>query len=159
MKLLCCLVAWLCLLAAVPAGAIPPCAAARQEGGNNAFRSPFRYLIFDNELRFGRRDVSVLLDESAFSEESLKVLFSLIKKRFPEPDHLMVDVYTSLEQVATPEEKESGLLIHAQGRQRENKYHFAFFIRNGPNAFFRFTTDPLNLNLKTTVLRGTSPYQ
>ena len=46
----------------------------------------------------------MLLDPKSFSEENLKQLFALLSKRFPEPTELVVNVYTDLEDIMTPEE-------------------------------------------------------
>ena len=59
----------------------------------------FRYVIFSNDV--GRdnapyRSVGVLLDEAAFSKQTLRKLFYLMSKRFPEPQTLEVWVSTSL---------------------------------------------------------------
>jgi len=50
------------------------------------------------------RGVDVLLDPKSFSEENLKQLFAMLSKRFPEPAKLIVNVYTDLEDIMTPEE-------------------------------------------------------
>ena len=79
-------------------------------------RTPFRYVITRDEVtestyypqggKFRTRGVNVLLDEKSFSESTLKQLFALISKRFPDPDGLRVTVYTNLEDMMTPEEGE-----------------------------------------------------
>lgn len=65
----------------------------------------FRYIIVSNEIdayqnpKLNRRVIQVLMDERAFSEKTLRALFSLVSKRFPRPESLYVDVATSLEQL------------------------------------------------------------
>jgi len=78
------------------------------------FRSSIRYAIVGNNVaditgdrKDAQRVVSVLMDEKAFSEENLRTLFPLLSKRFPDPQRLIVHIFTSLEQVRTPEESET----------------------------------------------------
>jgi hypothetical protein len=65
----------------------------------------FNYLIYadkldwpDNPVRC-RRNLYILTDENAFSEENLKQLFGVLSDAFPDPKALSVMVHTSLEQV------------------------------------------------------------
>ena len=74
---------------------------AGQQGGKTFERhtAEFRYLITSDDVGgydSPGRTVVVLLDGSAFSEETLKKLFGLIARRFPEPERLEVVVNTSL---------------------------------------------------------------
>ena len=68
--------------------------------------SSFRYAIVHNELAkaLPARQVRVLTEEKAFTEENLKSLYQLVAKRYPEPYYLNLWVYTSLQDVPTPEE-------------------------------------------------------
>lgn len=76
------------------------------------FRSPFRYIIVSNitekelELTIPQRRLEILMDEKAFSEKNLKLLFNLLEKRFPLPIPLEIIVHISLATIETPEEKE-----------------------------------------------------
>src|SRR6266849_1835855 len=83
----------------------------QQRNQGKHYRSPFRYIIVSNDVRNdglgpedAQRSVSILLDEKAFSEATLTELFKLLSKRYADPKWLNVWVYTSLEQVSTPEE-------------------------------------------------------
>jgi hypothetical protein len=85
---------------------------ARNDGGEVAAQyrlrtsSSFRYAIVHNELAkaLPARQVWVLIEEKAFTEENLKSLYQLVTKRYPEPYYLNIWVYTSLQDVPTPEE-------------------------------------------------------
>ena len=68
--------------------------------------SSFRYAIVRNEVAktLPVRQVWVLMEERAFTEENLKSLYQLVLKRFPEPFQMDIWVYTSLQDVPTPEE-------------------------------------------------------
>jgi len=90
-----------------------PCSA--QQKKTNNFRSPFRYVIVSNKIDppvnkkdEKRRFVEVLLDKKAFTKENLITLFQLVSKRFPKPSVLFVNVYTDLEDVETPDERDLG---------------------------------------------------
>lgn len=106
--------------------------------------SSFRYIIFDNELdeRFGReltsRYVAVLMDAKAFNEDNLKILFSLISKRFPAPKSLYIEVFTNLEQTYTPEEKDSGGNSDSGEPARGYEFDWAVYIRTHDNEFFSY---------------------
>src|SRR6185436_379894 len=65
------------------------------------FRSSIRYAIVGNNVaditgdgKDAQRVVGVLMDEKAFSEENLRTLFPLLSKRFPDPQRLIVQVFT-----------------------------------------------------------------
>lgn len=74
----------------------------------------FRYLIaFDNvgkidedNKRLGR-GLIVLIEKSAFTEENLKTLYGLLTKRFIDTNTLTVVVETDINQIPTPEERDS----------------------------------------------------
>ncbi len=89
---------------------------AQQNSNKNRRTSrPFRYVILDNNIdpSLGkddpeRRFVEVLMESKAFSRKNLITLFHLISKRFPKPTLLYVNIFTDLEDVATPEEQVEG---------------------------------------------------
>ncbi|OLE51429.1 MAG: hypothetical protein AUG51_23330 [Acidobacteria bacterium 13_1_20CM_3_53_8] len=150
-----------------------PNATFARKSQNRSDHSPFRYVIVYNEVKvnneessYTRRDVEVLLDENAFSENTLKELFKLLSQRFPEPDGLTVDVYTSLEQIDTPEEHEGGRMFAESrtGTRRVSpeelnfrKHPSAVLMRQNGNELFRYTIRPNNLKLKTVILKGHDP--
>ena len=107
--------------------------------------SPFRYVITHNHVDDAagdgdqpRRVLQVLMEEKAFSEKNLHTLFRLISKRFPTPSLLDVDVATSLDQLATPEE-----LDHGSNSEEPSpdgpKYFWAIYIRSANDEFFRYS--------------------
>jgi hypothetical protein len=138
-----------------------------------AYTSPFRYVIVHNEVivdedepSYTNRRVEVLLDEKAFSEKTLKQLLEFLVKRFPTPDSLTITVYTNLEQIDTPEERETGRIFvespTGRGKPTEEelmsrKYPSAVLMRQDGNELFRYTIKPNNLRLKTVILKGRDP--
>jgi hypothetical protein len=81
--------------------------------GQYRFRSPFRYVVVHNlaEPDRGkgdepRRFVEVLMDGKEFNKANLTTLFKLISKRYPRPMLLFINVFTSLADVQTPEERD-----------------------------------------------------
>lgn len=74
------------------------------------FKSNFRYLIVSNFAKenlietHSYRTITILIDESEFNLTRLRELNSLICKRFPTPTTINTTVYTSLNQIMTPEE-------------------------------------------------------
>ena len=126
-------------------------------------RSPFRYVITWNKItegtsypqggKFRARGVDVLLDEKSFSESTLRQLFALISKRFPDPAELNVSVYTSLEDMMTPEEGEQ-VATNCTLDLATLKFPPAFYTRGNEREQFVYQTKEQRGVLKTTVLRG-----
>ena len=133
---------------------------------NKRYCSPFRYVMISNEVsnlsgdpKDANRTVSVLLDEKAFSEETLKEVFKLVTKRFPEPKRLDVWVYTSLEQLDTPEERDRGVISESDNNPVSDNYHWALFFRSQDgDEVFRYNPNPPNTNMKTVILKGRDPH-
>jgi hypothetical protein len=101
-------------------------------GRQSRFRSPFRYVIISNitheELDIPQRRLEILMDKNAFNEKNLKILFSLLKNRFPLPIRLEISVHTSLQTIETPEEQE--MLSDHTSREDQLQYHkTALYIR------------------------------
>lgn len=98
------------------------------------FRSSFRYIIFSNltekelELDIPQRRLEILMDEKAFNEKNLKLLFALLKKRFPLPIPLEIKVHTSLATIETPEEEET-VSDHTSREYQEDYYRTATYSR------------------------------
>lgn len=138
-----------------------------------AYHLPFRYVIVHNEVIVNEhepsathRNVEVLLDVKAFSENTLRQLFVLLSKRFPSPDSLTVDVYTSLEQVDTPEERDAPQPIfessggnNKPGREELifRKHPYAILIRQDGNELLRYRHKIEKSRLRTIVLKGRDP--
>jgi hypothetical protein len=128
------------------------------------FRSEFRYVILSDEAYYVAgeeditRDIRVLMDGKAFSEENLTKLFKLLLKRYPAPDWMDVSVMTSLEQVATPEEADQQLymLSHTNNHPEYDLYNNALLVRQGPNVFYRYAVGlgTGSISWKTVVLKG-----
>jgi hypothetical protein len=129
---------------------------------SSSSRSPFRYVIVHNDVtgepsnpNDGYRYVEVLLDDNAFSERKLRELFNLVSRRFPTPRVLHVQVYTSLEDVETPEEREAGRISEAPDDPSADRYHRAFYLRDADgNEWFRYNPNPLSREIRTVILRG-----
>lgn len=117
-------------------------------------RSEFRYLIFSNGLLHDSRMVFVLLEEESFSEETLKKLFGLVSKRFPNPTELHVAVYSNLDQIPTPEEEdaEGSLSAEVPADPRTKKHRTAVYVRRQGSESFTYA---VNGTEKTVVLKGT----
>lgn len=133
---------------------------SRNQG--RAYHSPFRYAVVVNEVegKVGRgssyRYVEVLLEDKAFSEETLKELFDLLTKRFRKPLVLHVKVFTSLDDVQTPEERESPRISEVDQLPPANKNRTAFFLRDAnKNEWFRY--ENLNGAEKTVIIKGKAP--
>lgn len=125
------------------------------------FRSSIRYAIVSNDVanitgdrKDARRFVGVLMDEKAFSEENLRSLFPLLSKRFPDPQRLTVHVFTSLEQVRTPEESDTGGISEGPSDASLDNYHEALFIRDDGNELIRYSTELPVRGLRTVILKG-----
>ncbi len=122
-------------------------------------QSPFRYIIIYNEVESGknvtfpRRTVSVLLDDKAFSEENLIELFKLISIRFPKPKWMHVDVYTSLEQIPTPEEEDFPRISNSEGNPALDTHHRAIFYREYGEELIRYNPDPPSVKMKSVVIK------
>ena len=80
--------------------------------------------------------MDVLMEDKAFNESNLKLLFSMLSKRFTDRPSLFVDVYTSLDAIRTPEEyDETGLFGPVDDYY---KYKYASFSRNGNGESFEY---------------------
>ena len=94
------------------------------------------------------------MEEKSFSESTLRQLFALVSKRFPDPAELRVSVYTSLDDMMTPEEGEfiatnctldlAKLNFPPAFYTRDDEREQFVYLIKGGNGFFD----------KTVVLRG-----
>lgn len=126
-------------------------------------RSAFRYVITRSDItegtyypqggKFRARGVDVLLDEKSFSESTLRQLFALISKRFPDPAELRVSVYTSLEDMLTPEEGEH-VATNCTFDLDSFKFPSAFYTRDGEREQFVYRNKEGGGTDKRIVLRG-----
>jgi hypothetical protein len=127
-------------------------------------QSPFRYVITRSDItegthypqggKFRARGVDVLLAEKSFSESTLKQVFALISKRFPGPAELYVSVYTSLDDMLTPEEGEF-VVTNCTLNFAKLKFPSAFYTRDGEREQFVYRSrGDDGFFEKTVVLRG-----
>lgn len=120
----------------------------------------FRYIIYEKSCddfgnpEAGIRRIDLLLQEKAFSEENLKKLFAVLSEGYPEPQLLLIQVITNLEQ-ARPE----GFPQISGGKDNPAAYiyHRASYQRDKNNEFFRYNPNPPDRQMKTIVLRGKDP--
>ena len=149
----------LCIGLLLPPGNIP--GVWKKSMSQGADRAPFRYVIVSNEGEGrrpkrgdGYRYVEVLLDERAFSENNLKELFRLVSKRFSTPRALHVQVYTNLEDVETPEEKEKGKISETPFDPNLERHHQAFYLRDDEgNEWFTYNPNPPDGETKKVILK------
>ena len=127
------------MFGALAAGAqTKPVKAARED-----FRSPFRYVIVNERVEPSlggndepRRFVEILLDAKKFSKENLTALFKLVAERYPKPELLFVQVYTSLEDIDTPEEADLGKTSGGGNSAAPNLSDSAVFTRSRERSFY-----------------------
>lgn len=107
------------------------------------FRAPFRYVIIAGVSRIEKYRnenpdsayIEVLMEDKAFNEKNLKILFELLSKRFTEKWGLSVTVYTTLDALYTPEENDV-LDLKGITEEHQKKYKWAIFNRNGHGEYF-----------------------
>lgn len=81
-------------------------------------------------------DIEVLMEDRAFNERNLRILFQILSERFNEKSGLSVEVYTSLDAIRTPEENEN---IDLKGPiDNYEDYKYAFYFRNGFGEYFQY---------------------
>lgn len=135
----------------------------QEQDQRKPYRSPFRYVVLGNEISGAsktERHVGILLDNKVFSVETCKELFRLVSKRFPEPDQLRITVFSSLEQLPTPEEDDTVNPSISGGPDipEREKYPLAFMIREDGNELIRYYPNAPNTKMKTIILKGRDPY-
>lgn len=122
----------------------------------------FHYLIArDVTTRIGKpsekfRQIWVFLDERAFAEENLKLLFSYLSKKYPSPNTLEITVETTWDRVPNPDDCEGDGISGGPDREDVDDYHWAFFMRRGKNEIFRYNPILKKPNIETVVLKGDS---
>jgi len=109
-----------------------------------AYYAPIRYAIIHNdifELAVDQRRMSILMLPEQFTKRNLMEVLSLIKKRFPKPIDLIIEVHTTLKTIETPEEDEmardSG---DTRFRRFYGKYRRASFSRDEEREALIYTT-------------------
>jgi hypothetical protein len=93
--------------------------------------------------------------DGEFSEEALTEVFKLLSKRYPDPKWLNIWVYTSLEQLSTPEEKDFSVSIsEPDSDQESDKYHWAFYVRKvDGRESYRYNARPPTNYTKTVIIK------
>jgi|GEM_PF-3639872 len=106
----------------------------------NEIKSPFRYVIVDDDLQFNDSDegkdkvpvrhyLKVLMEEQAFNKANLIYLFKYLSNFYTDPFYLDVEVHTSLMTVETPEE--SAAMSTHSSRDGFRQFHkTATYTRN-----------------------------
>ncbi len=121
----------------------------------------FRYVIvFDGPLHNGRL-VEVLMESGAFSEKNLRELFDHLVTRFADPEELYVGVFTSLDQLPTPEEQDYMV------RSGDDWLPFMAQVEKQPNAVFKRFKGNEGLKYsfgdgkpaKILILKGNNPFE
>ncbi|MEK6299509.1 MAG: hypothetical protein AABO41_02210 [Acidobacteriota bacterium] len=127
--------------------------------GEDRPQSKFRYVILYDSVdpNLSQRYVEVLLDESAFREETLKELFALVSKRYRRPEWMFVRVATSLRQVATPEERDWPNISESRVVPEPDPHPSAILLRQDGNELIRYTPSPPDAKQRTVILRGKDP--
>lgn len=119
-----------------------------------------RYITFFNEVLNGEdnirktRRVSILLDEKAFSEETLKWLLDSSFRKYPQPNSLEVYIFTNLYQIDSPD----GVATFGNRNADYYKCPHAMFFRKGENEIIRYGIPSLPKKLKTLVIKGVDPF-
>jgi hypothetical protein len=104
----------------------------------------FHYAIVRNYVSHGTgvippvRDVIVLMEERAFTEENLKSLYDRLTTRFPDPYEMDVWVYTNLLDVPTPEQMDAGGTSETKDALPESGSPTAVFVRNDYNEYINY---------------------
>ncbi len=140
-----------CLLIALTSCVVAQDSSSRVTPARNAVhktregsRSPFRYLIVSGVSeteKYANRGphyyvMDVLMEDSAFNESNLKILFGLLNKRFNERPGLFVNVYTSLDAIRTPEEYDETDLFGPI--EDYHRVKFAFYSRSEGGERFQY---------------------
>jgi hypothetical protein len=136
---------------------------AQQHENKPSPASAFRYAILRNEVIEGKtypfgtpsrfRGVDVLMDAKSFSETNLRQLVQLLSKRFPDPERLLVNIYTNLEDVLTPEEAELPFPSGSKVPEPDLKYAWAFYLRINDDEHFEYCTREPGAPVVTVTLR------
>lgn len=119
---------------------------ARRLKEEASYYAPIRYVIVYNDifkLSSEERRMEILIDEKQLNEENLTEIFELIKKRFPLPLGLEINVHTSVATIETPEEREmvrrgdDPRFAHTYGEYKSASYSR---FDNGREAFMYTTS-------------------
>lgn len=103
---------------------------------------PFRYLVVDSyRATPNSTRVELFIENIAFSETNLKLLFNHFSRTYIETPNLTVVVFTDWNQLTLPSECLRGAISESAGVVEQNKFHEAvFYRREGEKrrSYFRF---------------------
>ena len=112
----------------------------------------FRYLVAHNSLFSSKsRHIEIFLDDRAFNAENLKLLFSCLSRKYPEPTNLTVIVKTHWNQFPfhRPGEGSSEM----PQAPDEYDYNQAKFFRRGETEYFEYSAK-LKSPLEKVLIKG-----
>lgn len=133
---------WVLVVLAVSSATAISQKAGKHSVGTKA--SVLRYVIVHNEVdpSLGRGDsdrrfVEALMDPRSFSKKNVAVLGRLVSNRFAAPALLYINIFTSLNDVETPEERDESKVSNSAS--------------DGPNRRDTSTCVRLNNNLRCLI--------
>lgn len=156
------------LLATIGAGQILSQRARAKAGANTPqifAQPPFRYAIIydDPALNSVGRDLHILIDPSEFTEGNLRTLFALLAQRFKGQPGFTAYIETSLQDIQTPEERDSPGYSETPGNPKGGKTPAAT-IRHSEGADMlyiylpsRATDHPIKVDLRLAGSRTENP--
>ena len=118
----------------------------------------FRWLQTENVLYSEKvRHIEIFMDEKAFNEENMKALFAYLSAVNPNPDYLIVQVYTNWAQLPTTAPNCPGSGISEQPADPHEYDHLqAIYWRRGEREYFKYSpqTKVDQSEFKTVIIRG-----
>jgi hypothetical protein len=121
----------------------------------------FKYVVVQNSVTKERnasddtREMWIFLDERAFSEENLRLLFEHVGKKYSSPGKLYVWVETHWDDVPNSDLDCKGYAIsEGPDRADEKDHHRATYFRTAEVELFRYNPKLKSSEIKTVVLRG-----
>ncbi len=114
----------------------------------------FHYLITsDAQDTSVSRSVEVFLDNAAFSEKNLKILFAHLAKRYSRTKILIITVVTNWEQLPLPADCRSAGISDLSTKPENFEYHEARYFRNQETEFFTYNPVLKTEDFKKVLLR------
>jgi hypothetical protein len=118
----------------------------------------FNYLVTSNILQSSTvREIDIFLDEKAFSEDKLKILFTYFSAKYPKVKILIVKVKTNWAQLQPPSDCPPSGESNQPDNPDEYDYHFAVYRRERNDNSEYFTYNPIlkTRHLETRTLKTT----
>ena len=119
--------------------------------------NPFHFVIVRNDVQSeNMRRIEIFMEATAYSVDNLKILFTRISDKYPEPKYLTIIVYTDWSQLDLPSDCPGTGIGGGQPRERphELEFHHARYARRGPNIYFYYSVDLGTEMLETYVIQG-----